>query len=209
MPMCISVLIISPKRSQSIRESCGQIFFNLSKSIIPIIEEEPDADAPLTDHADSPLGVDVRPYEIPLEPSTDEKTQPLLEEGHDKDRFSFTGFRKKDNWWSDQYKTARQFLYGSKTDPPDLNQAFILMQAEATKGNGLALYDLGRMYLLGLGCDKDESAASSLFQKALTAFEKMEKSAKNADYWQYRIGKLYWLLLQICSVKTSSAIRKP
>ena len=180
--------VFQPIRNAIIQEAMG---INLSKSIIPIIEEEPDADAPLTDRADSPLGVDVRPYEIPLEPSTDEKTQPPLEEGHDKDRFSFTGFRKKDNWWSDQYKTARQFLYGSKTDPPDLNQAFILMQAEATKGNGLALYDLGRMYLLGLGCDKDESAASSFFQKALTAFEKMEKSAKNADYWQYRIGKLY------------------
>ena len=180
--------VFQPIRNAIIQET---LEINLSKSTIPLIAEELDENSTTTDHSDAPLDVDISPYEIPLEPSTDEKLPPPLAEDHDKNRFSFSGFRKKDNWWSDQYKVARQFLYGSKTDPPDLNQAFILMQAEANNGNGLALYDLGRMYLLGLGCDKDESAASTFFLKALTAFEKMEKSAKNADYWQYRIGRLY------------------
>ena len=180
--------VFQPIRNAIIQEA---LVINLSVSTIPIIEEEYDEDSTATDHSDAPLDVDVSPYEIPLEPSTDEKLPPPQTEDHDKNRFSFSGFRKKDNWWSDQYKAARQYLYGSKTEPPDLNQAFILMQAEANSENGLAMYDLGRMYLLGLGCDKDESTANSFFQKSLTAFQKMEKSAKNADYWQYRIGKLY------------------
>ena len=180
--------VFQPIRNSIIQEAMG---ITLSHAKIPIIEEEFDDGSSIIDYADVPSYIDVRPFEIPLEPSTDEKLQPPLAEDYVKNQFSFTGFHKKDNWWSDQYKTARQYLYGSKTDPPDLNQAFILMQAEANNGNGLALYDLGRMYLLGLGCTKDESSASSFFLKALTAFEKMERSAKNADYWQYRIGKLY------------------
>lgn len=180
--------VFQPIRNAVIKEAMG---IRQVQAQSPIADDEVSDDLPVNDNTDSPAVIDTRPFETPLEPSTDDRLPPPLSEDHDSNRFSFTGFQKKDNWWSDQYKNARHYLYGTKNEPPDLNQAFSLMQDEAQKGNGLAMYDLGRMYLLGLGCDKDKSAASSFFHDALTAFERMEKTAKNADYWQYRIGKLY------------------
>lgn len=180
--------VFQPIRNAVIKEAMG---ISLIRTQTPIADDEISDDSSVVDSADAPTLVDTQPFEIPLEPSTDDRLPPPHPEDGDKNRFSFTGFRKKDNWWSDQYKAARHFLYGTKSEPPDHGQAFVLLQEEAQKGNGLAKYDLGRMYLLGLGCDKDESVASTFFRDALTAFEKMEQTARNADYWQYRIGKLY------------------
>ncbi len=98
---------------------------------------------------------------------------------------------KKPSWWSEEYKKARTFLYGTKTMPPDLAQALLLMEAEAKKGNGFAMHDLGRMHLSGLGCDKDEELAQEWFRKAYQAFRAEEGTARKKDYLQYRIGKLY------------------
>lgn len=180
--------VFQPIRNAIIKEAMG---ISLTHTQIPIADDEISYDSSVVDNADAPTVIDTQPFEIPLEPSTEDKLPPPEPEDGDKNRFSFSGFRKKDNWWTDQYKSARHFLNGTKSEPPDLSQAFILMQEEAKKGNGLAMYDLGRMYLLGLGCDKDESIASAFLHDALTAFERMEKTARNADYWQYRIGKLY------------------
>jgi len=180
--------VFQPIRNAVIKEAMG---IDMSQSKIQITEDALSDESMIIKNADAPSCIDTRPFETPLEPSTDDKLPPPLVEDSDTNRFSFSEFRKKDNWWSNQYKVARHYLYGTKVEPPDLNQAFILMQSEAQSGNGLAMYDLGRMYLLGLGCDKNESVASSFFRDALAAFERMEKTAKNADYWQYRIGKIY------------------
>ncbi len=104
---------------------------------------------------------------------------------------SFSRGRKNDSWWTDAYKEARNYLYGTKTVPPDPQKAFTLMSAVATTGNGFAIHDLGRMYLSGLGCCKDEAAAQEWFQKAYHAFLRKEQTAKKPDYLQYRIGKLF------------------
>lgn len=98
---------------------------------------------------------------------------------------------KKKTWWTDEYKVARQFFYGTKEQSPDLKEAFARMQTEAKKGNGFAMDDLGKMYLLGLGCEKDEGQAQAWFQKTYRAFTVEEAVAKEKDYLQYRIGKLY------------------
>lgn len=97
------------------------------------------------------------------------------------------------NWWSPEYKTARQYLYGTKESEPDFPSAMKILTEEAEQGNGLAMYDLGKMYLDGLGCEVDSDAAQAWFEKAMTAFTKREKTDKRKDYWQYRIGKLYSL----------------
>ena len=60
------------------------------------------------------------------------------------------------DWWSDPYKQAHRFLYGTEKEKPDFQKAMPLLDTEARGGNGYACYDLGRMYLLGLGCDADE-----------------------------------------------------
>lgn len=101
------------------------------------------------------------------------------------------GQKKKQTWWTEEYKQARKFLYGTKDEPSDFTQALALMQAEAEKGNGFAMHDLARMYLSGLGCDKDENLAQEWFQKAYHAFLREEAAAEKKDYLQYRIGKLY------------------
>lgn len=101
------------------------------------------------------------------------------------------GRKKKQTWWTDEYKQARKFLYGTKDEPSDFVKAIALMQAEANKGNGFAMHDLARMYLSGLGCDKDEDLAQEWFQKAYHAFLREEATAEKKDYLQYRIGKLY------------------
>ena len=97
------------------------------------------------------------------------------------------------NWWSQNYKDARRFLYGTKETPPDLENARKLLAEEAEQGHGLAMYDLGKMYLDGLDCDPDEIVAQEWFCKALNAFHKRERTDQRKDYWQYRIGKMHSL----------------
>lgn len=94
-------------------------------------------------------------------------------------------------WWSDTYKQARFFLYGTKENKPDFEKAMELLQVEAGQGNGFASYDLGRMYLLGLGCDTNENEAQRWFRDALEAFHTAEKAADKKAYLRYRIGKCH------------------
>ena len=97
------------------------------------------------------------------------------------------------DWWSDNYKQARRFLYGTEEKKPDFQKAMPLLDTEARGGNGYACYDLGRMYLLGLGCDADEEEAQTWFRNALEAFQKAEQTAEKKGYLRYRIGKCHAL----------------
>ena len=94
-------------------------------------------------------------------------------------------------WWSDYYKLARRFLYGTKTEKPDFQKAFPLLLLEANRGNGYACYDLGRMHLLGQGCEEDEEEAQRWFRDALEAFQTAEMAAEKKGYLRYRIGKCH------------------
>ena len=78
--------VFQPIRNAIIQETMG---INLSQVKIPIIEEEPDDGSSVVDHADAPSYIDVRPFETPLEPSTDEKLPPPLAEDYVKNQFSF------------------------------------------------------------------------------------------------------------------------
>lgn len=94
-------------------------------------------------------------------------------------------------WWSDIYKQARAYLYGTKVDKPDFQQAMPLLLTEANRGNGYACYDLGRMHQQGLGCEENEEEAQRWFTMALEAFRNAEQTAKKPGYLRYRIGKCY------------------
>lgn len=94
-------------------------------------------------------------------------------------------------WWSDYYKLARRFLYGTKLEKPDFQKALPLLLMEANRGNGYACYDLGRMYLLGQGCAEDEEEAQRWFRDALEAFMTAEQTADKKGYLRYRIGKCH------------------
>lgn len=95
------------------------------------------------------------------------------------------------DWWSDCYKLARRYLYGSKEEKPDYRKALPLLMTEARRGNGYACYDIGRMYLLGQGCRKNEEEARLWFGDALDAFRGAEQSAQKKGYLRYRIGKCH------------------
>lgn len=97
------------------------------------------------------------------------------------------------SWWTDEYKLARKYLYGSEDAPSDPVRAMELLQREAEKGNGFALYDLGLMARNGFGCEKNDVLAQEQFRKSLAAFVVEESRSKKPDYWQYSIGKMYAL----------------
>ena len=94
-------------------------------------------------------------------------------------------------WWSDYYKLTRRFLYGSKEEKPNYQKAIPLLIMEANRGNGYACYDLGRMHLLGLGCEENREEAQRWFRDALEAFQIAEASAEKKGYLRYRIGKCH------------------
>ncbi|KUO71693.1 MAG: hypothetical protein APF81_22795 [Desulfosporosinus sp. BRH_c37] len=92
--------------------------------------------------------------------------------------------------WSDRYKEARAYLYGSKEVEQNLTEAYRLFLKEAQIGNALALHDLGWMHMDGLGVEMNPEKAQEWYTKALMAFRAVEKD-KSGSYPQYRIGKMY------------------
>ena len=97
------------------------------------------------------------------------------------------------SWWTDGYKQARNYLYGSDSAPQDFEKAYQRFLQEAGQGNGFAMQDLDRMFVDGLGRDADMILAQKWYEKALDAFQVREKFVKERQkpYLQYRIGKMY------------------
>ena len=90
--------------------------------------------------------------------------------------------------WTEEYKSACTELYKNHS----LSKALELFQAEAEKGNVLAIHDIGKMYGNGLLGDEYILKADEFFRKALQGFLALEPTAKRLrDYVQYRIGKMY------------------
>lgn len=166
------------KEFKPVKNAVIQEAMNIAAGRIPIEEaEEPPAPDPEAAEMDTDS-----------EQMPDEPTEP---DAPDVSDFYGEGRRKKPTWWTDGYKQARKCLYGTKDMPPDFKAAHALMLAEVAKGNGFAMHDLGKMYLSGLGCEKDEEQAQEWFRKACHAFLAEESQAKKKDYLQYRIGKLF------------------
>ncbi len=92
--------------------------------------------------------------------------------------------------WTEEYKQARTLLYGSEDIPPDFAAAYELFCQEAQRGNALAMCDLGRMWVDGLGRDADPEEGQRWYAKALSAFLELEEWEADR-YTEYRIGKLY------------------
>ncbi|MCQ4936014.1 MobP3 family relaxase [Anaerotignum propionicum] len=92
--------------------------------------------------------------------------------------------------WTEEYKQARKFLFGTEQQQPDFEQACILLLEESENGNALATFDLGRIYADGLGVEMDGEKAQEYYEKALADFQFVENK-KSWKYTQYRIGKMY------------------
>ena len=96
-------------------------------------------------------------------------------------------------WWNGEYRWARAYLYGNAITEADSEQAFRLMKKEAKRGNGFAMFDFGKMYLTGLGCEANEETAARWFASSLRAMQIAAENARDPCYLQYRIGKMYAL----------------
>lgn len=92
--------------------------------------------------------------------------------------------------WSDDYKRACEFLFGTDDIVQDFEEAFYLFQLEAEKGNALAMFNMGRIFADGLGVEFDIEESYKWYEKALNAFHKVE-DRKPWNYTEYRIGKIY------------------
>lgn len=94
--------------------------------------------------------------------------------------------------WSKNYKQARLYLFGNNDVNRDFEKAFQLFTREATAGNALAMYDLGKMHADGLGIKVDAEKSTQWYSEAFQAFNSLETTnTKHATYLQYRIGKMY------------------
>ena len=96
-------------------------------------------------------------------------------------------FSKERRYW-----TARKYLRGSDTTPPDYERAYRLLLLEAKDGNAQAMCDLGRIYREGLlpDCGPDPEKARDWYAKALAAFHEKEQAKPNSRT-EYRIARLY------------------
>ncbi len=102
-------------------------------------------------------------------------------------------YRKRDPWWSERYKEARAYLYGNAWVEADSGKAIALLLEEAEIGNGYAMYDLGRLELLGRQKEPDEESAQEWFERAYHKFIRKEKTMEKPGNLRYRIGKMHAL----------------
>lgn len=107
--------------------------------------------------------------------------------------------------WSANYKTACGIMYDKNSEQKEYEKAEKLLLSEASKGNVLAIYDLGKFYSTDKFGAKDDDKSAQFYAEALAAFVDIEpnadymfpyesKSAKPKDmrsYVWYRIGKMH------------------
>ena len=146
-----------------------------SDSMMPKESQQPVIEEPLEDGEDMPPSVS----EHSSRPDSDEKAS-----------------GKPHIAWSDRYKEARTFLYGSDDMEPDFEQALRLFFEEAEANNALAMHDIGRMYEDRLITEEADAegemgpASRWWYEKALSVFLDIEAEKEN-PYVEYRIGKMY------------------
>ena len=92
--------------------------------------------------------------------------------------------------WTNAYKEARTYLYGTQETEPDAEAAYEFMLEETERGNAYAMYDMGKIYTQGIFVEPDEEKAEKWYNRALSAMLAVNKEKKNACL-QYHIGKMY------------------
>lgn len=67
--------------------------------------------------------------------------------------------------WTDRYKEAREYLYGTMGEGPDEEAAHEIMLEEAEQGNAYAMHDMGKIYAQGIGCEADKEKVDVWYKK--------------------------------------------
>ncbi len=161
---------------------------------VDAIPQEPEPDDPAPPEAEPEDGADAPQLR---DDADSERNEPIPESpkkrgARDSDSSRGRGKSPYLDWWTDEYKQAKQYLYGDENNgiPRDFDEARALFLSEAENGNPLAMYDLGRMCADGLGNEADAEEAKRWYAEALGGFQAAEDQ-KPWKYTEYRIGKMY------------------
>lgn len=84
--------------------------------------------------------------------------------------------------WTNAYKEARTYLYGTQETEPDAEAAYEFMLEEAERGNAYAMYDMGKIYTQGIFVEPDEEKAEKWYNRALSAMLAVNKEKKEGDF---------------------------
>lgn len=119
------------------------------------------------------------------------------EEGSNDNTYSFddTGsvYSGEENYyikWDKTYKSALNELYNTH----DYEKVIELLNSSASKGNVLAINDLGKVCQRGLGCIANEKLAELYYSNAFQGFNilyKVGEKPSMKEYLAYRIGKMF------------------
>lgn len=179
-----------PIRNMVIQEAVnigsGTMTFEEPASV-DAIPQEPEPADPTPPETEPEDGADVP------QPQDDVTSEPLKKRGfRGSDSSRGRGKSPYPDWWTDEYKQAKQYLYGDEDNgvSRDFAEARALFLSESENGNPLAMYDFGRMFADGLGCEADAEEAQRWYAEALGGFHAAEDN-KPWKYTEYRIGKMY------------------
>ncbi|WMJ24295.1 MobP3 family relaxase [Paludicola sp. MB14-C6] len=89
--------------------------------------------------------------------------------------------------WNKDFKKAKSLLHD---DPPNFDDSLMILKREAEKGNAIAMFDIARFYVDGLGVDINNEEAFNWYEKSLIAFGKIEENTPS-PYVEYKMGKMY------------------
>ena len=92
--------------------------------------------------------------------------------------------------WTNRYKEARGYLYGTAESEADEEAAYEIMLEEAEAGNAYAMHDMGKIYAQGIGAQASREQAEEWYGKSLNTLLLLEETQERV-YLEYRIGKMY------------------
>ena len=156
-----------------------------------------EADVP---HADDEYYAENVPYlsekEVDIEYSYSEADVPPVDDEYYAENVPYLSEKETSNdcyiKWSKDYKEAARLVYKKDSSAEDIKRAAVLYKSEASKGNLLAVFDLGKLYASDLLQRKDDELSAKYYKQALDGFLKIEPTAGDMTaYIQYRIGKMY------------------
>jgi len=98
--------------------------------------------------------------------------------------------------WTDNYKEARKYLYGTVDTEIDEEAAYVTMEEEAKRGNVFAMFDIAKFYQTGFYVAADQEKTQEWYQKTLKAMLLVESQAED-KYVEYRLGLMYVKIIVI------------
>ena len=124
----------------------------------------------------------------------DEFVFPDYDISENDDNIKNTDFKME---WNQEYKSAIKNLY----DPNIENMEHILniLEQQASNGNVLAIYELGKIYDRGIKIEKNPDIAKKYYTDAFKGFQYLKnipsetprKTEWKKSYCNYRLGKMY------------------